>query len=484
MGRITIVGLGPGAKDHLTFAVLTELKKDKEIYLRTEKHPTVEFLTEEGISFKSFDYAYSEIDSFEEVYQHIALALLEEGRGKEIVYAVPGHPYVAETTVQHLIKAAEGTDIQIDVLPAMSFLDVLLPVLGVDPVDGFKLIDALQLDKQEPDTDSATIITQVYDTFVASQVKLRLMDYYDDEQEIVVVRAAGVPGVEKIEKLPLYQLDRLDWIDYLTSLYIPRIDMIQKKYYNMNNLGSLMERLRNKDGCPWDIEQTHESLKPYLIEESYEVIEAIDLKDDYLLEEELGDLLLQVVFHSQIAKERNAFNLQDVIGGIAQKLIFRHPHVFKDTRVDNCQEALESWEQQKQKEKQLKSYTQSMLSVPKQLPALMRANKIQQKAAKVGFDWDDINDVLNKIHEELEELKQAHQEGIFDKIAEEGGDLLFAVVNLLRFYKVEPEDALSRTISKFIKRFNYIEENAVMAGKKLEEMTLVEMDELWEASKK
>ncbi|KAB3531899.1 nucleoside triphosphate pyrophosphohydrolase [Alkaliphilus pronyensis] len=484
MGKITIVGLGPGAKEHLTLATLTELKKRKPVYLRTEKHPTVEFLKTEGISFHSFDHIYKNTDTFDHVYKNIVEALLEKAKVEDIIYAVPGHPLVAETTVQQLMEACKGAKVNVNILPAMSFLDVLLPVVGLDPVEGFRLIDALQLDNQEPDPDSSMIITQVYDSLIASQVKLRLMDYYDDEEAIVVVRAAGVPELQRVEKIPLYQLDHLEWIDYLTSLYIPRIDMPQKKYYNMNNLCGLMERLRNKDGCPWDIQQTHQSLKPYLIEEAYEVIEAINSKDDYSIEEELGDLLLQIVFHSQIAKERNAFNINDVIRGIAQKIIFRHPHVFKNKTANNCEEALNSWEQQKQKEKKETSYTESMLSVPKELPALMRANKIQQKAAKVGFDWDNCNDVIGKIYEELEELQQASKEGTFDKITEEGGDLLFAVVNLLRFYKVEPEVALSNTINKFINRFNYIEKNALSKGKKLENMTLVEMDKLWEASKK
>lgn len=484
MGKITIAGLGPGAKEHLTLGVVEGLKKHEYIYLRTDKHPTVEYLQKEKISYKTFDYAYDQMESFQEVYQHICHKLLEEATNKDILYLVPGHPYVAEATVDLLIKEGPKGNINIEVIPAMSFIDVMLPLIGLDPVNGFKLIDAQQLDKQEPDPEVANIITQMYDQYMASEVKLKLMEYYDPEEEVVVVRAASLPQMERVEKLPLYQLDRIEWIDYLTSLYIPRIDSIQKKYYNMNNLIAIMERLRNKDGCPWDIKQTHDSLKPYLIEEAYEVLEAIDLEDDVLLEEELGDLLLQVVFHSQIAKERDIFSIKDVIRGICEKLVYRHPHVFMDLKVDDYEGALNSWEERKRQEKQIDSNTEAMASVPKQLPALMRADKIQKKAAKVGFDWDNPKDVINKVHEELQELLEAQEKGNPSEVKEEGGDLLFAVVNLLRFYDVEPEDALKSTIEKFVKRFSYIEEKAKIMGQELENMNLQQMDILWEESKK
>ncbi|KAB3531851.1 bifunctional methyltransferase/pyrophosphohydrolase YabN [Alkaliphilus serpentinus] len=484
VGKITIAGLGPGSKEHLTLGVVEAIKNHNNLYLRTEKHPTVDYLVKEGINYKSFDDVYNQHESFDEVYQHICQYLLREAADRDILYLVPGHPYVAEYTVDLLVNQVKEKNIEIDVIPAMSFLDVLLPIVGLDPVAGFKLLDALQLDHQEPDPLVANIITQMYDSYVASEVKLKLMEYYDYQQEVFVIRAAAVPQLERVERLPLYQLDRVDWVDYLTSLYIPRIDSNQKRFYNMNNLIDIMERLRHKDGCPWDIQQTHETLKPYLVEEAYEVLEAIDLEDDLLLEEELGDLLLQVVFHSQIAKERGAFNIKDVIRGICEKLVYRHPHVFLDVKVEDSEGALDSWEEQKRQEKHIKSHTESMISIPKELPALMRADKIQRKAAKVGFDWDNPQDVINKIHEELQELLEAQEKGNPVEIKEEGGDLLFAVVNLLRFYKVEPEDALRSTINKFLKRFSYIEDKAKKMEQKLENMSLAEMDLLWEESKK
>lgn len=483
MSSLTIVGLGPGAKEHLTLATLTAMKNHKVIYLRTEKHPVVAYLQEEGIGYKTFDYVYEEKEDFQQVYQEIADSLVEAAKKEDVLYAVPGHPYVAEQTVQLLLEACKREGIEKTVYPAMSFVDAMFMALEIDPIDGFKLLDGLQLEKQKPDPTIANIITQVYDPFIASEVKLRLMDYYEDEQEIFVVKNAGIPTEQRIERVPLYMLDRLDWIDYLTSLYIPSIDIRQKKYYNVNNLVEIMEILRSKEGCPWDIKQTHDSLKPYLIEESYEVLDAIDKKDDLLLAEELGDLLLQVIFHSQIAKERNAFSIEEVIQGICEKLLYRHPHVFKGVKAETSDEAVSTWEQQKRQEKHIKSIADSMEMIPKELPALLKAEKVQKKAADVGFDWDKLEDVVNKVKEELQEALEAYATKDTAHIREEAGDLLFAVVNLTRFFKANPEDALNATCNKFINRFQYIEKTAAKAKRDLNEMTLEEMDLLWEESK-
>lgn len=357
MSKVTIAGLGPGGREHLTLAVYEKLRNHNNIYLRTENHPVVSFLRDKGIVFETFDYAYDDCgyNKFEEVYEHIAESILEEAKKGDVLYAVPGHPFVAESSVQLILEGCKQEGIKNEVYPAMSFVDAVFMALEIDPIEGFQLLDGLQLGRQKPDSDINNLIAQVYDRFVASEVKLQLMRHYDDEQEIYVVRAAGVPHIQKIVKIPLFELDRIDWIDYLTTIFVPKVEISEKKYYNMNNLVEIMERLRSKEGCPWDVEQTHESLKPYLIEESNEVLEAIDLKDDDGLEEELGDLLLQVIFHSQIAKERGAFQLEDVVHGICHKLIFRHPHVFGDKSADTEEDVAEIWAEQKLKEKELKN---------------------------------------------------------------------------------------------------------------------------------
>lgn len=262
-----------------------------------------------------------------------------------------------------------------------------------------------------------------------------------------------------------------------------KVDSTEDKYYNMSNLEDLMDALRGEGGCPWDRAQTHESLKPHLIEEAYEVLEALEEENDALLQEELGDLLLQVLFHSTIAKEQGRFQLKDVMQSLGEKIVFRHPHVFKDRTANSEGEAVASWEDQKRKEKNITSTTESMKRIPKHLPALMRAYKVQGKARQVGFDWEDPKDVLKKVHEELGELLEAREQGDQKSIEEEGGDLLFSVVNLLRFFDVEPEGALNRTTDKFIQRFDSVEQDAVKGGNPMENMDLEDLEELWQRAK-
>jgi len=229
----------------------------------------------------------------------------------------------------------------------------------------------------------------------------------------------------------------------------------------------------------WDKKQTHKSLRQYLIEETYEVIDAIDKNDMYNMEEELGDLLLQILFHSEIAKENNKFNIKDVINKISEKLVRRHPHVFGNTSVTSTNEVLENWESSK-----IDEGKKSVLSgVPKHLPALLKAYRIQEKASRVGFDWESLEPVIDKIEEEFKELKKEIKENIKDKIEDELGDFLFSIANLSRFLKVNPEDALRNTISKFTNRFKYIEKELKKNNKKPEDCTLEEMDKIWEESK-
>jgi tetrapyrrole methylase family protein/MazG family protein len=244
-----------------------------------------------------------------------------------------------------------------------------------------------------------------------------------------------------------------------------------------------MERLRAENGCPWDREQTHESLKIYMIEETYEVLEALDSGDMGKFCNELGDLLLQIVFHAQIAKENGIFDINDVTTEICQKLISRHTHIFGDAKADTAEQVIENWEAIKKKEKQLKSQTGVLKDVPSNLPALMRSYKVQQKAAQVGFDWDDIEDVFGKVDEEIQELRDVYRSKNVERITDELGDALFALVNLSRFLKIQPELALTGTVNKFIRRFEYIEQQSAKEGKKLEDMSLAEMDVLWNEAK-
>lgn len=272
-------------------------------------------------------------------------------------------------------------------------------------------------------------------------------------------------------------------IIYIKSQNHRRYYVMLKGKYSFNDLLDIMERLRAENGCPWDREQTHESLRIYMIEETYEVLEALESGDKSRFCNELGDLLLQIVFHAQIAKENGDFDIGDVTTEVCRKLISRHPHIFGNVQADTAEKVVENWEDIKKKEKKIKSQTGVLKDVPKILPALMRSYKVQQKAAQVGFDWDDIEDVFRKVEEEIIELRDVYKSNNVERITDELGDAFFALVNLARFLNVQPELALNGTIGKFIRRFEYIEKQSEKAGKRLEDMSLAEMDELWNEAK-
>lgn len=256
-----------------------------------------------------------------------------------------------------------------------------------------------------------------------------------------------------------------------------------KKEYTWDDFVEIIERLRAKDGCPWDREQTHESLKRCMIEECYEVIEAIDNKDMLNLREELGDVLLQVVMHGVIAKEEQAFTLDDVLQEVSEKMIRRHPHVFGDVTVNNSEDVLENWDEIKKQEKNQETVVESIKRIPKALPANLRAEKVQNKAAKVGFEFENYDQVLAKVYEELEELQEARQKGNFTHVQEEFGDLMFAIVNLSRFLQVNAENSLTNATDKFINRFEGVEGLAKKQNKTLEMLSIQQLDLLWEEIK-
>jgi len=245
---------------------------------------------------------------------------------------------------------------------------------------------------------------------------------------------------------------------------------------------SIMRRLRAPGGCPWDAEQTHESLKRYLLEESYEVLEAIDNGSDELLKEELGDLLLQPVFHAAIAEERGAFTMDDVLSTLADKLIRRHPHVFGDQEIKDSESQIANWEKIKKAEKG-EERRSALSGIPPHLPALMKAQKISEKASRVGFDWEHVDQVMAKVLEELHEFEEAMEQGRQDRMEAELGDLLFAIVNLGRFLSLDPEEALRKTIARFQSRFSHIEDRLHATGRHLQDARLDEMEALWAEAK-
>lgn len=484
MGKITVVGLGPGGDNYLTMEAYKILKNTELNYIRTIKHPIVDSLQKEGVKFESFDYVYDKHELFDDVYIDIAEEVMKLSEKGDVVYAVPGNPFVAERTVELLSENCEGRGIEIEYIHGASFIDAIITRLQKDPVHGLKIIDGLNIENSRIDTEVDSIIIQVYDDMVASNIKIKLMEHYGDDHEVIVIRGAGIPGVEQIIKTPLYELDRINAMDHLASVYVPKAEDHEYKKHFFYDLVEIMKQLRSIDGCPWDREQTHESLKKCLLEETYEVIEAIDSGDLWSLEEELGDLLLQVVFHAGIANENGYFNINDVTTAISKKLINRHPHIFGDVDVESSDEVLVNWEEIKKEEKDIKSYTDAMQRIPRVLPATMRATKVQKKAAEVGFEWDDVDGALLKVHEEIDELKEIINSNDSEKLSEELGDILFAIINVARYIGVTPEFALTNTTDKFIRRFEFIETETEKKNMKMGQMSLKSMDELWNIAKK
>jgi tetrapyrrole methylase family protein/MazG family protein len=486
---ITVVGLGSGGEDQLTLGTLKVLELSARRYVRTAEHPAVADLGRRGITFEAFDAIYERSNSFNEVYEAITRELLEAAKqhsGETIVYAVPGHPMVAERTVQLLRQRAPEEGVELRIVGGESFLDQSFTRLGFDPIEGFQLLDAADLMREHLRPRLHTVIGQVYDAFTASEVKLTLMNVYPDDHPVIFAQALGVPGLENIQKIPLHELDRMETYGNLALVYVPASTDDRLRRRSFERLHEIVTILRSPGGCPWDQEQTHQSIRKNFIEETFEAIEALDLDDPDGMKEEFGDVILQVLLHSQMEEETGAFDIYDVLAELNDKLIFRHPHVFGGENAQNAEEALQNWEQMKVEEKKRKGVPEriSILDgIPKDLPALPRAHKQQKKASGVGFDWPDLTGVFDKIEEELRELRHAAAHENQERQKDELGDLLFAVVNASRFLKADPEEALAGTNRKFAERFRYIEEQLRINGRTFEQTDLPEMEAWWQEAK-
>jgi len=485
MKKINVIGLGCGNIESLTLGAVEKIKSGNKNILRTKNHPTVEYFYENKVDFTSMDYIYETEDNFDDVYDKIVSALFYELEyNDEINYIVPGHPMVAEKTVSILLQRASLKSVEINIVPSESFIEPLLASLKIDPIDGIKIIDALELKTTHIDINFNHIICQVYNMRVASEVKLILSEIYGDEYDVSLVHYAGVKGKELIEKIKVMEIDKSKNIGALTSLVVLKVDKEKNPIYDFNDLVNIVAQLRSKNGCPWDRAQDHFTLRENLIEESYEVIEAIEEEDYDHLAEELGDLILQVLLHTQIAYENGYFTLIDVTSSLANKLITRHPHIFLKKTLVNTEKVVYNWNMIKYGSRSIDTLSGRMENIPR-LPALLRSKKIQNLASEIGFDWIDIEGPIKKVLEEYNELLELIENGEKNtlKYEDELGDLLFSVVNLARFLKVNPEIALHKATDKFISRFRVVEELAKEKDRNLLEMNIQELDELWDQAK-
>ncbi len=475
---ICIVGLGPGQPSHLTREAWQVLQEAEEVYLRTRCHPTVAALPPH-LRLHSFDDLYEQRGDFAEVYEAIAGRVLSLGqRPQGVVYAVPGHPLVGESSVQRILARARPQGVEVRIVAGLSFIEPVLTSLGVDALDGLQIADATELAAlcHPPlNPDRPALVGQLYGRSLASDVKLTLMNLYPDEHPVTVVQAAGTDE-ERVQTMPLFELDRDKSLDHLTTLYIPPLPQPGA----VETFQDAIARLRAPDGCPWDREQTHQSLRDCLLEEVYEVLDALDADDTAKLREELGDLLMQILLHAQIATEEGDFRLADVVAAIDAKIKRRHPHVFGDVAVNGMAEVLNNWEEIKRGERGDDDHRSILNGVPLILPALAQAQSYQRRVARVGFDWPEMSGVVEKVAEEAAELQRVESD---EEREAELGDLLFAVVNLARWLKVDAESALRAANRRFARRFAQMEALCRQRGLKLAELSLAEQDALWEEVK-
>lgn len=455
-----MVGLGPGSLGRLPASTRTLLLDPATtVIVRTLQHPAAAELAAQRV-VQSCDDLYRHA-TFEQVYDAIAdrvVAAAEQGR---TIYAVPGSALVGELAVGRILRRRPA-----EMLPGESFIDAVLAAVGYDPLDrGLRVVNGHQLPYPLV-IDGPTVVAQLDLPVVMADVCSRLSRVVDEGTTASIVIDAGGPDELVVEKL----LEEVDpgLAGARTSMFLDPIPG--------GMVGAIQVMARLREECPWDRKQTHESLVKNLIEETYELVEAIGSDSEGQLEDELGDVLLQVLFHSNISRQASGFDIEDVAENLRQKLVRRHPHVFGEVEVADADEVKANWEQIKDTERGL--IRESALDgIPAGMPGLERAAKVQRRAADVGFDWPDVPPVLDKLLEEAEELRAALSEGM--RVQEELGDILFTVVNLARHLKVEPELALRGAIDRFISRFRAMEAMGPLDG-----LGLVELDERWNRAKR
>lgn len=455
---IHIIGLGPGSIESITMGTMNILKKCKKNFFRTSMHPSIEYIKSQGIYFESFDNIYDKSNSFEEVYQSIADTIINEHAiHKEVCYAVPGNPKVAEKSVDIIIDICLYKNIEYKIYSAVSFLDVVFEKLNLDPVNGIQIINGAQIDKSIIDTRNGIIICQIYDEFIASDVKIFLNKIFNDDKEIYYLKSLGIDKEELIKKIPLMDIDKIKNIDHLTSIYVPTENEHKKHKYDIYDLNNIMAVLRGENGCPWDKKQTSKSIIKYMIEEVYELSDAIKNDDVDNIIEELGDVLLNIIFQCQLGNEEGIFDFLDVTDGICKKLIYRHPHVFGEKSAKNEQEVLLLWNDIKREEKKLKTYLDEIRNIPNSIPVTSRVVKALRILKNAGVDLPNIDEVKSGLNFEIVELyKKINEYNIENRstILEKLGDVLLSVINLSESLNLDIEEALEISLGKFKKNLN------------------------------
>ena len=474
---VTVIGLGPAGVDLLTSAATDAIARVSHRYVRTTRHPSASAVE----PATSFDSLYESAGTIDSVYLAIVERLVAMAqRHGEVLYAVPGSPVVAEHTVEMLIA---DDRVEARVIPALSFLDLAWVRLAIDPIaKGVSIVDGHRFVEEAAGRRAPLFVSQCDAKEVLSNIKLAIdtdLSPYDGVGPTVrVLQRLGSPD-EKIFDVAWNDLDRAVEPDHLTSIYID--EMRESVGESFVKLDQLMHTLRAQ--CPWDREQTLQSLTKYLVEEAYEVIEAIEIDDPAKHVDELGDVLLQIFFQACIAEEKGDFTISDVARGITSKMVRRHPHVFppgdgSGRTASTADDVAKNWEEIKQEES---GPTRTLARVSDAMPSLILARKLQSKAASAGFDWSDIDGPLDKIGEEVRELRDELAQTLInsDRVLDELGDVLFSVVNVARKLDLDPEQALRISARKFRARFDAVEDLAIERGIDMKSASIGDLDALW-----
>ena len=471
---ITLLGLGPGDPKSLTVEALERLKSVNVLYLRTFQHPIVDHLPS-YLELISFDDLYEKHERFNDVYQEIVESILVLGKTPGgVTYAVPGHPFVAEATCPEIYRRAKLEGIPVRVIDGLSFLEPTFRALELDPFPNLLLADALSISTaQTPQTSPSApvLIAQIYSRLVASEVKLTLMNVYPDDHPVRLVHGAGTDQ-EMVEDLLLYEIDHSEHLGLLSALFVPPLS----PYTSFESFQEIIAKLRAPDGCPWDREQTHASLRPFLLEEAYETLDALDRQNMRDLQEELGDLLLQILLHAQIANEEGDFNIHDVLEGIGAKLVRRHPHVFADVKVGGVSGVLHNWEKIKAEERRENGDTgkKGLLDgVPKALPALSQAGEIIERVGRVGFEYLIAKGDPAYLCELINKFDVAEDK---DKFLEE---FLLGISALAYHHEMDAESILRTALTSFKRQFGLMEAAALAHGDSLVNLSEGEKETLW-----
>ena len=468
MQTITIVILPAPAA--LTLAQQQKLTNGLPLFLQTEKHPSAKVLLDLHLAYIAMDDLFDSSEDFDALNAAVAKRLCNAG---DCVYLATGS--IQNSQLPAIRLEAQARKIRVDVLPHLSTGAVAFPER--EPAFAISAHDL----PEQIDPEQSYVVEEIDSRMIAGEVKLFLSEFFPDESPATLA-SIGTDGVYGSYDIKLCELDRQNHYDATTILYVCRTDYETRTQHGFDDVMRIVRRLRAPNGCPWDREQTHQSLKNALLEESYELIDAIDEDDDAHICEEMGDVLLQFALHAAIAEEQSAFTARDACTELVEKLIYRHPHVFGDIRVSGSDEVLKNWDALKMSQRKQTTQTEVLKSVPKSFPALLRSRKVQKKAADVGFDWESAQQAFYKIAEETEELREAMEQG--SHIEEEMGDLLFAVVNVARLLKLEPEFLLMQATDKFINRFETMESLAKSRGNELKDLSFFEQDRLWDEAKK